>query len=71
MEKPVPVEVFHVEQLPVPAELLVQHQKTTIPEVLTYGQAMQLWSADRSIIDTLLGQIRAIESLNDGASSDP
>ena len=38
--------------VPVPADLLVQHQKTTIPESLTYGDAMQLWSADRAIIDT-------------------
>lgn len=69
VEKPVPVEVVRFERVPVPSDLLVRHQPATIPEQLTYGEAIQLWSADRAIIETLLGQIRAIESLNDGIDS--
>lgn len=63
---PVPVEVpGPVQWQDVPAALLVLHQKATIPGELTYGEAMQLWSADRGIIDTLLGQLEGISSLND------
>ena len=51
--------------MPVPADLLTLHQPTTIPDVLTYGELVQLWSADRGIIHTLLGQIQAIRSLNE------
>jgi hypothetical protein len=65
VEKPVLVETVRVERVPVPADLLALHQPTTIPESMTYGEAMQLWSADRGIIHTLLGQIEAIRSLNE------
>ena len=58
VEVPGPTEI-----VPVPAELLVQHQKVTIPEILNYGEALLLWAEDRSIIDRLLGQLIAIESL--------
>jgi hypothetical protein len=62
---PVAVEIEGaVQWQDIPADLLVFHQKTTIPEELTYGEAMQLWSADRGIIDTLLGQIEGISTLN-------
>jgi len=64
IEKPVPVEVVRVERIPIPADLLVLHNKTTIPETVTYGETLQLWAADRGIIDTLLGQLDAIRSLN-------
>lgn len=64
VEVPVPVEVVRVERTPVPRDLLIQHQKTDIPESLTWGEAIQLWSADRAIIDTLLGQIQAIATLD-------
>jgi hypothetical protein len=51
--------------VPVPDNLLLQHQKTTIPESMTYGEALQLWAEDRGIIDTLLGQLLGIKSLSD------
>ena len=70
VEKPVPVNVVRTERVPVPSDMLVRHQKTTVPDSLTYGEAIQLWSEDRRIIDTLLGQIEAIEALNDGIGSD-
>lgn len=64
VEKPVPVEVpGPVEWREIPPNLLIQHNKTTIPEAITYGEALQLWSEDRAIVDTLLGQLSAIGSL--------
>ena len=63
----VPVEVVKFERVPVPSDLLVLHQKSTIPESVTYGESLQLWSADRTTIDILLGQLRAIQALNDGS----
>ena len=62
--QPTIVEVVRVERVPVPNDLLVLHQPTTIPDELTYGELIQLWSADRGIIHILLGQIEAIRSLN-------
>lgn len=68
VEKPVLVETVRTEFRAVPGDLLVIAHKTTIPETLTYGEAMLLWSADRAIIDVQNGQIEAIESLNEPAS---
>lgn len=66
MEKPVPVPGPTVyEYVDVPSDFLIQHEKTTIPETLTYGEAIMLWSLDRAIIETQNGQIRAIGSLNE------
>lgn len=65
IEKPIVVTVSGpVKHIEVPAELLVQHNKTTIPESLTYGEAMQLWGADRATIDTQNGQTQGIAILN-------
>lgn len=67
VEKPVVVEVpGPVEYVPVPGDLLIRHIKTTVPESLTYGEALQLWAEDRAIIDTQNGQLAAIEVLNNG-----
>jgi hypothetical protein len=66
VEKPVPVEVITVERVPVPDDLLIEHMPSTIPEGLTYGEAIQLWMADRDTIAIHNGQIKAIKSLNDG-----
>ncbi len=55
--------IHHTEIVAVPGDLLVQHQKTTIPESITYGEAMLLWSGDRSIIDPPDAQIKGIASL--------
>jgi len=49
----------------IPANLLVKHQKTTLPETLNYGDGLKLWAVDRATIDTLLGQLEGIETLND------
>lgn len=62
--QPEVVEVVRVERVTIPPDLLVLHNPTTLPEALTYGEALQLWAEDRSIIKTLLGQLQAIESLN-------
>lgn len=48
----------------VPSDLLIRHQKTTVPETLTFADALQLWVEDRALVDTLNGQITAIQSLN-------
>jgi hypothetical protein len=70
VERPVPVPGPTVyEYVDVPSDLLIQHQKTTIPDDITWGEGAILWAADRATIDILLGQIRAIESLNDGTDS--
>jgi hypothetical protein len=65
VSEPVVVEVERTVFVPVPDNLLLQHQKTTIPESMTYGEALQLWAEDRGIIDTLLGQLLGIKSLSD------
>lgn len=70
VEKPIVVHVpGPVKYVDIPPELLVKHQKTDIPESITWGEGAILWSLDRAIIDTLLGQLAAIESLNDGTIS--
>ena len=64
--QPEVVEVVRVERVTVPGDLLIQHNKTTIQEgPVSFAEAIEYWSLDRAIIDTLNGQIRAIESLND------
>jgi len=65
VENPVVVEVpGPVEYIPVPAELLIHREKSTIPDGITYGDGLTLWAADRATIDMLLGQIRGIEALH-------
>jgi hypothetical protein len=49
----------------IPDNLLIQHNKTTIPEVITYGEALQLWAEDRAIVETQNGQLSAIRSLGE------
>ena len=66
VEKPVPYPVPGPTQyVEVPADLTLNREKTTIPESITYGQALELWSRDRSTIDTLNGQLLGIKSLNE------
>jgi len=59
------VEVVNTEYVEVPGNLLIKHQKTTIPETLTYGDAILLWAEDRRIIETQNGQLLAIQSLGE------
>ena len=62
--QPVIIEVpGPVQFVDVPPDLLVLHNKSIVPEGLTFGEAMQLWVADRETIDVLLGNIGAISSL--------
>lgn len=63
IEKPVPVYIDKVEYVPVPYDLTMKRNKTTIPDAITYGEALELWSIDRATIDTLNGQMEAVESL--------
>ena len=63
VEKPVPVEVVRVEYIPIPADMFHMEQKQTIPETLTYGQAIELWSEDRATIEALNARLRAIQAL--------
>ena len=49
----------------IPPDLLVIHNKSTIPETLTWSEVAQLWTADRETIDILLGNLLAINSLGD------
>jgi hypothetical protein len=59
------IETIKVERVPVPSVLLGLHNASTIPDSITYGEMVQLWSADRDTIMILNGQILAIRSLNE------
>jgi hypothetical protein len=63
VEVPVPVEVVRVERISVPADLLVTEAPAEIPEGLTYGQALHLWSIDRTALETVNGRIEAVRVL--------
>ena len=66
VEKPVLVEVpGPTEFVGVPSELLIMHAPSTIPDTLTWGEAGQLWIADRESIAILNAQINAISGLGD------
>lgn len=64
VEKPVPVYIDRVEYIDVPYDLTIRRNKTTLPDTITYGEALELWAVDRATIDTLNGQMEAVESLN-------
>lgn len=66
---PVPYPV--TEYIGVPAELTMQRNKITLPEELTYGEALEHWAIDRATIDTLNGQLRAIQSLENPSPEIP
>ena len=63
VEKPVPVEVTVVEYVPVPPELLQQRPQAAIPDGLTYGQALELWSRDRASLEAQNASLKAIAEL--------
>jgi hypothetical protein len=63
VEVPVPVEVVRFERIPVPADLLVTEAPAEIPEGLTYGQAIHLWSIDRAALETVNGRLEAVRVL--------
>ena len=65
IEKPVPVEVVRVEVREVPTDLTRTEPLQPIPEALTYAQALSLWQADRSSLQTTNARLRAIEELHD------
>ena len=66
VEKPVPVEVVRVERVPVPIDLLIQRNKSTLPDALKYGEALQLWAEDRANLDSVNAQLGAIQGLSNG-----
>lgn len=65
VEKPVPVEVEVVKWTPVPADLTIQEPKKPIPDELSYGEAIELWSQDRASLETVNARLRAIQGLSD------
>ena len=65
VEVPVPVEVVRTEYIDVPPDLLRNIAKTSIPNHLTYGEALTQWSQDRATIDKLNALILGIKSLNE------
>lgn len=65
VEKPVPVEVVKTEFVPVPADLVAEIPKNTVPDGLTFADALELWSEDRAIIDTLNARLRGIQGLSE------
>ncbi len=48
----------------IPPSLTTPVSKITIPDALTYGDAIKAWSKDRAAIDKLNGQLLGIKSLN-------
>ena len=54
-----------VQYVPIPPDFLVLHQKSDIPENLTWSEAAQLWAADRETIDILIGNLLGIKALGD------
>jgi hypothetical protein len=52
-----------VERIPVPTDLLVTEAPAEIPEGLTYGQAIHLWSIDRAALETVNGRLEAVRVL--------
>ena len=60
-----PVEVVVRERVPVPPDLLAESPKQAIPDTLTFGQAIELWSEDRASLDTVNGQLRGIKELSE------
>lgn len=66
VEKPVIVEVVKTEWRSIPADLTEQCPKVTIPDGLTFGQAIELWAEDRAAIDACNGKLAGIKSLGDG-----
>ncbi len=63
VEKPVPVEIVRTERVPVPADLLTPVPRETIPESLSFAQALELWQLDRESVEKLNGRLRAIQAL--------
>jgi hypothetical protein len=63
IEKPVPVEIVRVEYVRIPLDMLHVESKQAIPESLTYGQAVELWSEDRATIDRQNARLKAISEL--------
>ena len=63
VEVPVPVEIVRVERVPVPADLLVTEAPAEIPQGLTYGEAIHLWSIDRAALETVNGRLEAVRVL--------
>lgn len=54
-----------VKWTPVPADLTEEVPKTVIPDSLTYGEAIDLWSQDRVGLDVANGRLRGIQELSD------
>ena len=70
VEVPVLVEVPVTQWREIPPELTRQQSKTTIPDALTYGEALEAWSRDRAAVDKLNGQLLGIKSLSREGSDD-
>lgn len=63
VEKPVPVEVVRTEYVPVPFQLVRPRQLQTVPDTMTYGDAMILWARDREALRNANAQLIAIGKL--------
>lgn len=64
VEKRVPVVIQGPPQIiKIDPELLQTCSKTDIPELVTYGDGLELWAIDRACLDIANGKLKAIESL--------
>lgn len=63
VERPVPYEVVNTEYVPVPEDLTAPVDTATIPDSITYGDALILWAQDRAAIARLNAQLEAIREI--------
>lgn len=60
--------VIHERQVacyvPVPLDFLEQPTLTSVPDDLTYGEALTLWAEDRAALLVAVARLRSIQALN-------
>ena len=64
VEKPVPVPYETVIYKPIPPDLLIRHQKSTLPAEPLYGEGLQLCASDRANLDSCNAQLESIQGLS-------
>lgn len=65
MEKPIIHEVVNVQWREIPADLTLPCPKQVIVAGMTYGEAIEAWSRDRTAIDTCNGRLAGIATLGE------
>ena len=66
VEKPVPVTIEVTKYREFPAGLTQTAPVSSIPDDLTYSQALALWAADRASLITANARLRGIQEVSGG-----